>query len=529
MLSALDFESVPVPASRNPGRADVACFVGTVARRPGPALPASARAGLEAGGWVEGPWALPEERLVALRQVPVVVDSWDAFDALFDWAARPVGEGSRERGASWLGAAVRSFFARGGRTAVIVRVGDPWAFAGGTSRAEARLARMRAVIPGWTPPSSGEGDGPEAAGLFDPTDPRSWRGIEHLFGLPEVSHLCLPDLPDILAAEPVPRPLDDPPAPAPEVFVPCSVEPPPLPEDRGLRSLRAPRLDEDGYAAWGRAVGEVAGFLRARRRDALLVASVPLPVGEGPEAGGEVGSRDWLAFLKATDVLTHGAPGSASAFVQLVWPWVVTTASTDLPEGLEPAEGLFAGLLARNALERGTHRSVAGTRLPSVVREYPPLDRGLGPESPTARLARRVCLMGREPDGMTVLSDVTTSADDAWRPGGVSRLMGSLLRAARRVGEAETFDLNGPALWTRLRRSMETLLEHHYRAGALRGATPGEAFTVRCGRDTTTQNDLDAGRVRVEVSVLPAVSVERIVVSLELAPGGADLRSVEVA
>ncbi len=524
MLSALDFQSVAPSAPRDPGRSDVACFVGWVARRPGRPVPDGVRAGLEAGGWIGGPWARDEGGIDSLHQLPVTCDSWDVFDQLFDWNARPVGEGSPERGATWLGAAVRSFFACGGRSAVVIRVGDPWPFTGTASGEEVRLARLGAVIP-----AAGPDPRP-----FDPTDPSTWVGIEHLFGLPEVSHLCLPDLAEILAAEPVPLRLDDPPPPPPEVFVPCSVEPPPLPDDRGMRSVAAPRLDAEGYAAWGLAVGRVCDFLSVRRRDALLVTSLPIPTAApAPAASASAeddftGATDWLGLFESVGALRRDPPGSASAFVQMVWPWIATTEASDLPEGLEPPEGLFAGVLARNALEQGTYRSVAGTRLPSVVRESPALDRGLGPDSPTVLLGERVSLIGPEPDGMTILSDVTAAPDEDWRPGGVSRLVASLLRRARRVGEAETFDLNGPALWGRLRRAMETVLEDHYRAGALRGVTPAEAFTVRCGPDTTAQNDLDAGRVRVEVSVLPAVSVERIVVSLELVPGATDLRSVEV-
>jgi phage tail sheath protein FI len=281
-----------------------------------------------------------------------------------------------------------------------------------------------------------------------------------------------------------------------------------------LRTAAAPRLDEDGYGLWHDAVAEVCGFLRVYRRDVQMVASVPLPLSDEPRI---VATPD------------GDGPGPASAFVQMVWPWVTTSGGADLPEGLEPPEGLFAGALARNALERGTYRSVAGTRLPTVIREFPALDRDTTPDSPTTRLARGVCLIGPEPDGMTILSDVTASSDEAWRLGGVSRLLATLLRVARRVGEAESFAPNGPALWTRLRRGMESVLEDHYQAGALRGTTSADAFTVRCGRDTTPQNDLDAGRVRVEVSVQPAVSIERIVVVLDLAPGGVDVRTVGMA
>ncbi len=107
--------------------------------------------------------------------------------------------------------------------------------------------------------------------------------------------------------------------------------------------------------------------------------------------------------------------------------------------------------------------------------------------------------------------------------------MGAILRAARRVGESALFEASGPALWARTRRSLEQTLLAFWREGALGGATANEAFTVRCDRSTMSQNDLDNGRLRVEIAVLPVAAVERITVVLELSGGGARLQTREVA
>jgi phage tail sheath protein FI len=131
-----------------------------------------------------------------------------------------------------------------------------------------------------------------------------------------------------------------------------------------------------------------------------------------------------------------------------------------------------------------------------------------------------VCLIAPEPEGWTLVSDVTTSADPAWRPAGVSRLVASVLRAARRAGENAVFESNGPALWTSLRTSMEALLTQYWREGALRGATSEHAFEVRCDRSTMTQNDIDHGRVVAEVRLVPAAAVEQISIVLALDGGG---------
>ena len=127
-MNGLSFELAPPAVAPDPNRGDVACFVGYVGRRATP-LPASVHTALVEARWIDGPWARPEAEVEALLQLPVVVDSWNAFDALFAWAKRPVMQpvGSEQRlCASYLGAAVRSFFANGGRRALNVCCGDRW-------------------------------------------------------------------------------------------------------------------------------------------------------------------------------------------------------------------------------------------------------------------------------------------------------------------------------------------------------------------------------------------------------------------
>lgn len=522
MLRGIDFSTAP-PARQLPDRCDVACFIGYVARRREVPLPAQVLAQLREAGWVDGPWRRTPAGLASLQQLPVVVDSWDMFDRLFAWERRRVRAGFPGECASYLGAAVRSYFAHGGRRAVIVRVANPWPFLEGDNRAARRQRRLGHVLPAMCP----------APRPFAPTDPTTWRGIEHLYGLPEVSHVCFPDLADACALEPLRIPLPQPPAPPPEVFVECSEAEPAPPRDFRLRALDAPRLDLPGFQAWGAAVGGIAAFLRRHRPDALFLGHLPQPLPEARSGDGRAWAEaDMAAFLEASGVLVDpaGRPGpAASAFVQLAWPWLRGPRAEDLPRHLEPPDGVLAGLLAGNALLRGTWRSVAGTALAGIGSLEPVPDIGPGGDTPADRLARRVCLVGPDPDGIALLSDVTTSADSAWRQGGVSRIMASLLRAARRIGEAQLFDTHGPATWTRVQRSLEDLLSRYWEDGALGGRTPAEAFSVRCDRSTMSQSDLDNGRVKVEVVVLPAAAIERIRIVLALGETRGQSPSQEVA
>jgi len=111
----------------------------------------------------------------------------------------------------------------------------------------------------------------------------------------------------------------------------------------------------------------------------------------------------------------------------------------------------------------------------------------------------------------------------------VSRLMGIILRAGRFLGTDLVFEASGEALWARLRRTLEQFLTELWSLGALDGASPAEAFEVRCDRSTMTQADIDQGRVIARVAVTAAQPVERITVTLALGGAGGLIPRVEAA
>jgi hypothetical protein len=554
------FEPPAPAAADHPNRADVALFVGFVHRRRGQpgeergagasaaALRAQPRRGLaedaraagpsplplevwrwlDERGWASGPYARSPRELRALLDVPVPLESWEAFARLFCPGFRRL-DAAGGRGMGYLDAAVRSFFEQGGRRCYVVRVGRPWRY---TAPAALRMERLDRLVPGWfsgLPPSRAERE--------------SWRGVAHLFGLPDVSFVCLPDLADVVRPDPAP-PVPLVPLPTrPEGFVECSDEPPPPPADPAWRRYPAPRVDRQGFAAWAQVVNVVGSMLRTYHREAHLVAAVPLPAPElvADVPGGRVAAGDdLLGFLLEPRVGPGGRSlpglGLASAFVQLAYPWARTAAAGLLPEGLEPPDGVLAGVLARNALLRGAYRSAAGLPLEGVQAVHPELGRGqlerehpYGAGTGTRTLQDRVSILGPTPAGFRLLSDVTTSDDENYRPAAVSRLVSALVRAARVQGEDATFEPGGEGLWARLRQRLDALLLGLLREGALRGDTVADAFQVRCDRTTMTQNDLDAGRVVAHVLFQPTAPVDLISVVLASETGGGGLRSAGAA
>lgn len=491
----LVFATAAPPSRPDPRRADVALVVGFVALRSGAGTPGT----------------------------PVVVDSFSHFDALFAWNERPLRDGSPLLAATYVGASVRSFFAHGGRRAVIVGVGDPWPLveAAAEHRA-ARESRLALLLPEAAAV-------PDPLRTFVPHEPARWQGAHHLAGASEVSLLLLPDLPEICSSV-GPPPSAALPLPAvPTAFVECSDGEAPPPDDT-LARLPAPRLDADGYITWERVLRAVRSFLaRPAHREALLIAALPLPQLDAHHTGTgrAVHAQDDIgAYLRAQGVLpstplpADADPGTQSAFIQLAWPWLATRDSTDLAQGLEPPDGMLAGLLAAGAIAQGCFRSVAGDfsvpRLRDIGSAVPQARWSAEPGSPDALLAKNVCVFAPQPGGWALQSDVTLSGHEAWRFGGASRLMATLLRVARIAGQRLAFNPNGPAAWSQLRRAMERLLDGFWRAGALGGADATQAYLVRCDRSTMTQADLDNGRLIAEITVRPAASVEQITVVLDL-------------
>jgi Bacteriophage tail sheath protein len=512
-MQGLTFEVEERVAPSAPERADVACFVGYARRRPDAPVSAAVSQFLNDAGWTQPPLRRvdPLDPQDPLRDVPLPFESFEAFARAFAWEARSTDPAD---GATWLGAAVRSFFAQGGRKCYVVVVGDPLPVDASRSAREAALEPLLPV---------------DAAAV----DRSTWKGAAHLFGLDDVSFLALPDLPELTAVDPEPLPLPHPPPPSDPQFLECATEPEPDGPVWHTPERTAPRCDLAGYQKWGDFVRRVTDLLGGgpghrgggHLREVHFVAALPRPslelAVELPGGKRVAAEQDLARYFFDNNLFLR----FQSAFAQLAWPWAQTSGSDGLPEQLEPMDGVLVGALARNALLRGAFRSAVGQLVAEVVQVKPiptRLDLALnGPGVPLRGLAERVSLVGpTSGGGMRVLSDVTSSKTEAHRTAPSSRLIAVVLRAARHAGLEIAFAPSNPETWNALRRRLERLLRRLYDAGALRGDSPQEAYTVRCDRTTMTQDDLDEGRLIATIELDPAAALERLRMVLAVAQDG---------
>jgi phage tail sheath protein FI len=177
-------------------------------------------------------------------------------------------------------------------------------------------------------------------------------------------------------------------------------------------------------------------------------------------------------------------------------------------------------MMARGAMMHGAFHSIAGQKPVGVI--------GLLPELTGSELASgsmgsadnwlgdRLSLFGRRYGEFALLSDATTATSRAWQFGGVSRLMGIILRGARYLGDDLMFEPSGPNIWNALQNSFSNFLEDLRLMGAFGGFGAADSYSVTCDRTTMTQNDIDSGRIVASVMFNPAFPVERITVSLAL-------------
>ncbi|GHG84678.1 phage tail sheath protein [Comamonas sp. JC664] len=523
-MRRLTFEVTERVAPTAPERMDVALFVGFVRRRPGAPVPPALSRYLFEQGWMTAPTLRvdPSDAQAPLTDVPLPFESFSAFERLFDWRART---GAPPDEFTSLGAAVQAFFVQGGRKCYVVRMADPLA---PVAERATRLERLNLLLPGTRLPAPSGMEHAAAA-----TDRASWHGAAHVFGLQDVSFLCLPDLPELVADAPEPLPTPRlPPAGAPG-FVECATDGAAAEPAWRTPERSAPRCGHAAYLDWAAFLAAMATLLRDRNlRETHLVAALPLPSASlafDTPSGKRAATQDLGGFLNAANVLVP----VQSAFIQLAFPWLRTASSDGLPERLAAPDGALAGVLARNALLRGTFRSALGLGLAEVRDVFPiPTRLDQTPREPGSQpraLSERVSLLGPTPRGMQVLSDVTSSPVGSHRQASVSRLVSSVLRAARQLGTDLAFAPSNEDTWRSLRYRMESVLGRYFAEGALRGATPGDAFTVRCDRTTMTQDDLDNGRLIAMVELAPATAVERIQVLLSALEGSVSLQQEEAA
>ena len=188
-----------------------------------------------------------------------------------------------------------------------------------------------------------------------------------------------------------------------------------------------------------------------------------------------------------------------SSYAALYYPWVVVSNPLARPDDASvpreialPPSGFVCGIFARNDISHSVAKSPGN----EVVRGAVRFERNISHAEQELLNPRGVnCLRFFPGRGYRLWGARTASSDPEWKYVGPRRFFLYLERSIDRSTQWAVFENNGSQLWANIREAVSSFLYNEWRSGNLLGATPEEAFFVRCDRSTMTQNDLDNGRM----------------------------------
>jgi phage tail sheath protein FI len=184
--------------------------------------------------------------------------------------------------------------------------------------------------------------------------------------------------------------------------------------------------------------------------------------------------------------------------------------------------GTVAGLYARTDSTRGVWKAPAGTdatMLGVQATDYPLTD----PENGVLNPRGVNCLRIFPTYGPLVWGARTLRGDDdltsEYKYVPVRRLALYLEESLFRGLKWVVFEPNDEPLWAQIRLNVGAFLQTLFRQGAFQGKSPREAYFVKCDAETTTQTDINLGRVNIVVGFAPLKPAEFVVVSIQQMAG----------
>ena len=184
--------------------------------------------------------------------------------------------------------------------------------------------------------------------------------------------------------------------------------------------------------------------------------------------------------------------------------------------------GIIAGIIARTDVQRGVWKAPAG--LDASLDGVQDLQVNLndlenGQLNPLGiNCLRSMGVNGRIVWGARTLRGADESADEyKYLP--VRRLALFLEESLYRGTQWAVFEPNDEPLWAQVRLNVGAFMQGLFRQGAFQGATPRDAYFVKCDRQTTTQNDINLGILNVIVGFAPLKPAEFVVIQIQQMAG----------
>lgn len=189
-----------------------------------------------------------------------------------------------------------------------------------------------------------------------------------------------------------------------------------------------------------------------------------------------------------------------------------------------PPSGHLAGIYARTDATRGVHKAPANETIRGALNvgyAFTDAEQGLL----NSRGVNCIRYFSRE--GITVWGARTLAPESSeWRYLNVRRLFNMIEESIRVSTGWVVFEPNDMSLWKSIRRDIIAFLTNLWRDGALMGATPEEAFFVKCDSETNPPDIINEGRVVALVGIAPVKPAEFVIFQVSQTSGDSKLDSV---
>lgn len=186
------------------------------------------------------------------------------------------------------------------------------------------------------------------------------------------------------------------------------------------------------------------------------------------------------------------------------------------------SSGTLAGLFARIDSQRGVWKAPAGTdaALRGVQSlEYMLTDAENGTlTSLGINCLRNFPVYGNVSWGARTL-DGADSRTSEWKYIPVRRTALFIEESLFRGTQWVVFEPNDESLWAQIRLNVGSFMQRLFLQGAFQGASPRDAYFVKCDRETTTQDDIDQGIVNILVGFAPLKPAEFVIIRIQQIAG----------
>jgi phage tail sheath protein FI len=200
-----------------------------------------------------------------------------------------------------------------------------------------------------------------------------------------------------------------------------------------------------------------------------------------------------------------------SSYAGIYYPWIRIVDPRPEEQGRlldVPPSGSVAGIYARTDVRRGVWKAPANETVMDAVDLEFHIHKGV--QDVLNPLAIN-CLRFFEHGGFRVWGARTLSSDPEWKYVNVRRLFLYIEHSIDKGTQWVVFEPNNEKTWANVKHTIEAFLLDVWKAGALMGTKPEEAYFVKCDRTTMTQNDLANGRLVCVIGVAPAFPAEFVI------------------